>query len=98
MQYHWIASRLKKTILVFFVTNLMSMTLYFSSRLNSPSMSFISLAVCTNYSCHGPPSSIEFMPSLLSAYMQQNVMIFRAISYKLKLYTDFIFNSEEEQR
>ena len=88
----------KKTTLVFFVINLMFMFLYFSSRLHSSCMNFISLAVWTNYVCFAPPSSVESAPSLSSPYMQQNVVIFRAISYEVKLYADFVFNSEEEQR
>ncbi|KAJ8436152.1 hypothetical protein Cgig2_029764 [Carnegiea gigantea] len=31
-------------------------------------------------------------------YKQQNAMISRAVSYELKLYADFVFNSEEERR
>lgn len=53
---------------------------------------------CVYYVCFAPPSSIESGPSFSSAYMQQNAVIFCAISYKLKLYADFVFNSEEEHR
>ncbi|KAJ8422894.1 hypothetical protein Cgig2_025985 [Carnegiea gigantea] len=69
-----------------------------SKRLHSSCMNFISLAMCTNYYFYAPRSSIESTPSFLSTYMQQNAMISHVISYELKLYADFVFISEEEQR
>ena len=60
-------------------------------------MNVILLAMCTNY-FYTPRSSIESVPFFLSAYIQQNAMISSAISYDLKLYANFVFNLEEEQR
>ena len=83
----------KKTILVFFVMNLMFIFLYFSS---GKSPLYVSLAVCTNYSCFVIPLPMKSPPSLCSAYMQRNEKIFHTISYELKAYVNFVLNLEEE--
>ncbi|KAJ8422524.1 hypothetical protein Cgig2_002553 [Carnegiea gigantea] len=47
--------------------------------------------------CMTPSAQYINTPSL-PGYIPLNTMISRAISYELKLYADFVFNSEEEQR
>ena len=82
-------------ILVFFMINLMPMILYFSSRTDSPCFNLFRWLCVPTIVTFAVPLLIGSRPSLCSAYMHWNEKIFYAISYKLMVYANFVFNLEE---